>query len=91
MLNGVNSAVYFSAPVTLVVACWILPGVLMCEAGAQLCSYYVMSLKLLECDFMAFGGMENVRFRGTVPLQDAQQRLVPQATPMPAGATSRLR
>jgi 3-hydroxyacyl-[acyl-carrier-protein] dehydratase len=44
----------------------LLPGVLMCEAGAQLCSYYVTTHDLLHGDFVGFGGLENVRFRGTV-------------------------
>ena len=44
----------------------LLPGVLMCEAAAQLCSYYVVTQGLLQGDFIGFGGMENVRFRGTV-------------------------
>ncbi len=44
----------------------LLPGVLMCEAAAQLCSYYVMTQGILEGDFIGFGGMENVRFRSTV-------------------------
>lgn len=41
----------------------ILPGVLMCEAAAQLCSYYIVALGHLEGDFLGFGGLENVRFR----------------------------
>lgn len=44
----------------------LLPGVLMCEAAAQLCSYYVVKIGLLEDDFVGFGGLENVRFRGVV-------------------------
>jgi 3-hydroxyacyl-[acyl-carrier-protein] dehydratase len=45
----------------------LLPGVLMCEASAQLCSYYIMSQhKLAATDFLGFGGMENVRFRSPV-------------------------
>ena len=44
----------------------LLPGVLMCEAAAQLCSFYVVTYKLLQGDFVGFGGMENVRFRGVV-------------------------
>jgi 3-hydroxyacyl-[acyl-carrier-protein] dehydratase len=42
----------------------LLPGVLMCEASAQLCSYYTMSQHTLGPDeFIGFGGLENVRFR----------------------------
>lgn len=44
----------------------IFPGVLMCEAAAQLCSFYVTYNKLLACDFLGFGGLDNVRFRGAV-------------------------
>ena len=44
----------------------LLPGVLMCEAAAQLCAYYIRSEKLMGGDFMGFGGMENVRFRKPV-------------------------
>lgn len=44
----------------------LLPGVLMCEAAAQLVSYYVAVVGIKASDFIAFGGMENVRFRGTV-------------------------
>src|SRR5262245_59635197 len=44
----------------------LLPGVLMCEAAAQLCSYFIVTQGLLQGDFVGFGGMENVRFRGTV-------------------------
>lgn len=44
----------------------IMPGVLMCEAAAQLCSYYIMTNGLMQGDFLGFGGMENVRFRGPV-------------------------
>src|SRR5205809_3183363 len=44
----------------------LFPGVLMCEAAAQLCSYYIATNGLLQADFVGFGGMENVRFRGQV-------------------------
>jgi 3-hydroxyacyl-[acyl-carrier-protein] dehydratase len=44
----------------------LLPGVLMCETAAQLCSYYVCTQVGLAGDFLAFAGMNNVRFRGTV-------------------------
>lgn len=44
----------------------LLPGVLMCEAAAQLCGYYSVAQNLLQGDFIVFGGMENVRFRGLV-------------------------
>jgi 3-hydroxyacyl-[acyl-carrier-protein] dehydratase len=44
----------------------LMPGVLICEAAAQLCSYYSMANGMLQGDFLGFGGMENVRFRGPV-------------------------
>jgi 3-hydroxyacyl-[acyl-carrier-protein] dehydratase len=44
----------------------LFPGVLMCEAAAQLVSFYAVKAGLLLGDFMAFGGLENVRFRGAV-------------------------
>ncbi|MER3417385.1 MAG: beta-hydroxyacyl-ACP dehydratase [Gemmataceae bacterium] len=44
----------------------LMPGVLICEAAAQLSGYYCRVLNLLEGDFIAFGGMDNVRFRAPV-------------------------
>jgi 3-hydroxyacyl-[acyl-carrier-protein] dehydratase len=44
----------------------LMPGVLMCEAAAQLCSYYTVTQGLLQGDFIGFAGMEDVRFRGVV-------------------------
>src|SRR5436309_3201106 len=44
----------------------LLPGVLMCEAAAQLCGYYIRSQNLMGGEFMGFGGLENVRFRSPV-------------------------
>ncbi len=44
----------------------LLPGVIMCEAAAQLCSWYTVTAGLLTGDFVGFAGLENVRFRGTV-------------------------
>jgi 3-hydroxyacyl-[acyl-carrier-protein] dehydratase len=44
----------------------LMPGVLMCEASAQLCSYYVMTQRTIEDGFLGFGGLENVRFRSPV-------------------------
>jgi 3-hydroxyacyl-[acyl-carrier-protein] dehydratase len=48
----------------------LLPGVLMCEAAAQLCSYYISTTDLLRGDFIGFGGLENVRFRAPVHVGD---------------------
>lgn len=44
----------------------IMPGVMMCEAAAQLASYYAQKLHLLEGEIIAFGGLQDVRFRGFV-------------------------
>lgn len=44
----------------------LLPGVLMCEAAAQLTSYYCHLEKMIEDGFIGFGGMEDVKFRGVV-------------------------
>jgi 3-hydroxyacyl-[acyl-carrier-protein] dehydratase len=46
----------------------LMPGVLMCEAAAQLCSYYVVTQHVLEAgdEVLGFGGLEEVRFRGVV-------------------------
>src|SRR6266478_8936600 len=44
----------------------LLPGALMCEAAAQLCSYYIATLGHTRGDFIGFGGLEKVRFRGQV-------------------------
>jgi len=44
----------------------LMPGVVLCEAAAQLCSYYTFKRGLLQGDFIGFGGMENVRFRSVV-------------------------
>jgi 3-hydroxyacyl-[acyl-carrier-protein] dehydratase len=44
----------------------LMPGVLICEAAAQLCSYFCHEVRLQKQGFIAFGGMEDVRFRGKV-------------------------
>jgi 3-hydroxyacyl-[acyl-carrier-protein] dehydratase len=44
----------------------LMPGVLLCEASAQLCSYYTMKYSQFEGDFLGFSGMENIRFRSPV-------------------------
>jgi 3-hydroxyacyl-[acyl-carrier-protein] dehydratase len=45
----------------------LLPGVLMCEAAAQLASFYIVKYSgLLSGSFIGFGGLENVRFRAPV-------------------------
>jgi 3-hydroxyacyl-[acyl-carrier-protein] dehydratase len=48
----------------------LLPGVLMCEAAAQLCSFYIANYGFMRGDFIGFGGLENVRFRSPVRIGD---------------------
>jgi len=43
----------------------LLPGVLMCEAAAQLCSFYFQKATNVD-GFIGFGGMEGVKFRREV-------------------------
>ena len=44
----------------------LMPGVLMCEAAAQLASYFGRKLTVLENGIIGFGGMDEVKFRGVV-------------------------
>jgi 3-hydroxyacyl-[acyl-carrier-protein] dehydratase len=44
----------------------IMPGVVMCEAAAQLSSYFAQKYNLLGCNVVGLGGLEEVRFRDTV-------------------------
>jgi 3-hydroxyacyl-[acyl-carrier-protein] dehydratase len=44
----------------------LMPGVLMCEAAAQICSYFSQKHDLLGARVVGFGGMEEVRFRDPV-------------------------
>lgn len=44
----------------------LMPGVVMCEAAAQLASFYVTKRRLLGNHAVGFGGLEEVRFRGPV-------------------------
>jgi len=44
----------------------LMPGVIMCEAAAQLCSFHSCRHDLLGCEVVGFGGLDNVRFRDTV-------------------------
>jgi 3-hydroxyacyl-[acyl-carrier-protein] dehydratase len=44
----------------------LMPGVVMCEAAAQVCSYHSQRHNLLQTAMIGFGGMDDVRFRGTV-------------------------
>lgn len=44
----------------------LMPGVVMLEAAAQLCSYYVQKHDMLGSPMIGFGGLEDVRFRDPV-------------------------
>ncbi len=68
----------------------LFPGVLMCEASAQLCSYYTTTHGFGRGDFIGFGGLENVRFRGQV--RPGDRLVLPVANiPFTARQTSRRR
>lgn len=41
----------------------LMPGVIMCEAAAQLGGFFSRKYKLMKGDFLGFGGMSDVRFR----------------------------
>lgn len=43
----------------------LMPGVLMCEAAAQLASYFSRKYGLVQ-ELIGFGGLDEVRFRGVV-------------------------
>ena len=46
----------------------LMPGVLICEAAAQVCSYYIVTQRLMgeAAEFVAFGGLDHVKFRDVV-------------------------
>ena len=44
----------------------LMPGVIMCEAAAQLASYYTKKHRLIDAPMVGFGGLRDVRFRGLV-------------------------
>ncbi|MDD3470015.1 MAG: beta-hydroxyacyl-ACP dehydratase [Thermoguttaceae bacterium] len=44
----------------------LMPGVIMCEAAAQLCSYFANRYHLLSGGCVGFGGLRDVKFRGVV-------------------------
>ena len=44
----------------------IMPGVIMCEAAAQIASYYTQKHNLMNTAMVGFGGLKDVRFRGVV-------------------------
>ncbi|QDT70089.1 3-hydroxyacyl-[acyl-carrier-protein] dehydratase FabZ [Planctomycetes bacterium MalM25] len=68
----------------------IMPGVIMCEAAAQLCSFFVMRHDLLGCEMVGFGGLDEVRFRGAVTPGD-RLLIVAQAVKVRRGRMIRAR
>ena len=45
----------------------LMPGVLLCEAAAQLAGFYARKFDILKAgDYLGFGGMNEVRFRAPV-------------------------
>jgi 3-hydroxyacyl-[acyl-carrier-protein] dehydratase len=44
----------------------LMPGVIMCEAAAQLCGFHVQRHNLMGTAMLGFGGLDDVRFRGTI-------------------------
>lgn len=45
----------------------LMPGVLICECAAQLCSYYSLASKIVDQGYVVgLGGLDDVRFRGPV-------------------------
>lgn len=44
----------------------LMPGVIMCEAAAQLISFFCRRTGILDKGFVGFAGMDEVRFRGVV-------------------------
>jgi 3-hydroxyacyl-[acyl-carrier-protein] dehydratase len=44
----------------------LMPGVIMCEAAAQVCSFHSRKHDLLGCEVVGFGGLDKVRFRSSV-------------------------
>jgi 3-hydroxyacyl-[acyl-carrier-protein] dehydratase len=44
----------------------LMPGVMMLEAAAQMCSYFSQKYDLLGAAMVGFGGLEEVRFRDPV-------------------------
>ena len=44
----------------------IMPGVMMCEAAAQLCSYYLKKYKVFDTEYVGLGGLSDVQYRKPV-------------------------
>ncbi len=44
----------------------LMPGVIICEAAAQLAGFYAKKYNLLGGEFIGFGGMDEIRFRAPI-------------------------
>lgn len=44
----------------------LMPGVLMCEAAAQLCAFLAQKYDITGAEMIGLGGLDNVRIRGLV-------------------------
>ncbi|MEQ1903113.1 MAG: 3-hydroxyacyl-ACP dehydratase FabZ family protein [Pirellulaceae bacterium] len=44
----------------------LMPGVLICETAAQLCSYFATKAKVFDSRIIALGGLDEIRFRAPV-------------------------
>lgn len=44
----------------------LMPGVLLCEMAAQLCSYYIITHNVFGTNYVGLGGLDEIRFRGMV-------------------------
>ena len=44
----------------------VMPGVVMCEAAAQVAGYFALKYKLMDAKMIGYGGLDEVRFRGVV-------------------------
>lgn len=48
----------------------LMPGVVMCEAAAQLTGFYSVAIKKVQGKLIVFSGMEEISFRGQVKVGD---------------------
>jgi len=44
----------------------LMPGVVMCEAAAQVACYYALKENLMDTKIVGYGGLNDIRFRGVV-------------------------
>ena len=48
----------------------LMPGIVICEAAAQISTYFVQKYDLLGVEMVGFGGLDDVRFRDVVLVGD---------------------